>query len=142
MSEVTAENGIFLNGKKQIIELLQFMSDDERTKLLTNIKGRNAVMARELSEQSLSFRDLFQLDDQNVKRILQHINPTIIGLALFMSPTKIQRKTLSLMDRVDAEEAFNIMSQNLSHKKAECQKAQNKILQTAVTLSRRNLISL
>jgi flagellar motor switch protein FliG len=142
MSEVTAENGIFINGKKQIIELLQFMSESERKKLLGNIKGRNAVMARELSEQSLSFRDLFQLDDQIVRRILQHINPTIIGLALFMSTTKIQRKTLALMDRVDAEEAFNIMSQNLSHKRAECQKAQNKVLQTAVTLSRRNLIHL
>lgn len=142
MSEVTAENGIFLNGRAQIVELLQFMSDSERKKLLNNIKGRNAIMARELSEQSLSFRDLFQLDDQVVRRILQNINPTIIGLALFMSPTKIQRKTLTLMDRNDAEEAFHIMNQNLSHKKTECQKAQNKILQTAVQLSRRNLISL
>lgn len=142
MSETTAENGIYLNGRKQIVELLQFMSDSERRKLLGNIKNRNTVMARELSEQSLSFRDLFKLDDEFIRRILQNINPTIIGLALFLSPTEIQRKTLSLMDRVDAEEAFNIMTQNLSQKKSECQKAQNKILNTAVQLSRKNLISL
>jgi len=142
MSESNAENGIFLNGRKQIVELLQFMSDSERKKLLGNIKNRNAIMARELSEQSLSFRDLFHLDEAIVRRILQNINPTIIGLALFVSPTEIQRKTLSLMDRADAEEAFNIMSQNLSHKRSECQKAQNKILNTAIQLSRRNLISL
>jgi flagellar motor switch protein FliG len=138
----TTNGGIFINGKKQIIDMLQFMNEEERTKLLTNIKNRNAPMARELSEQSLSFRDLFQLDDSVTRRILQHINPTIIGLALFLSSTKIQRKTLSLMERVDAEEAFKIMNQNLSHKKNECKKAQDKILSTAIQLSRRNLIQL
>ena len=138
----TTDGGIFINGKKQIIDMLQFMSEEERRKLLTNIKTRNAPMARELSEQSLSFRDLFQLDDAIVRRILQHINPTIIGLALFLSSTKVQRKTLTLMQREDAEEAFRIMNQNLSHKKAECKKAQDKVLTTAIQLSRRNLIQL
>jgi len=141
MSE-TSNSGIFINGKKQIVDMLQFMNEDERKKLLTNIKTRNAVMARELSEQSLSFRDLFQLDENVVRRILQHINPTIIGLALFLSSTKVQRKTLSLMQREDAEEAFHIMNQNLSHKKVECKKAQEKILSTAIQLSRRNMIQL
>ena len=141
MSE-TSNSGIFINGKKQIVDMLQFMNEDERKKLLTNIKTRNAVMARELPEQSLSFRDLFQLDENVVRRILQHINPTIIGLALFLSSTKVQRKTLSLMQREDAEEAFHIMNQNLSHKKVECKKAQEKILSTAIQLSRRNMIQL
>jgi hypothetical protein len=34
------------------------------------------------------------------------------------------------------------MNQNLSHKKNECKKAQDKILSTAIQLSRRNLIQL
>ena len=88
----TNEGGIFINGKKQIIDMLQFMNEDERKKLLGNIKNRNAPMARELSEQSLSFRDLFQLDDSVTRRILQHINPTIIGLALYLSSTKVKEK--------------------------------------------------
>ena len=138
----TTESGIFINGKKQIVDMLQFMSEAERKKLLSNIKARNASMARELSEKSLSFRDLFQLEDHIVRRILQHINPTIIGLALFLSSTKVQRKTLTLMQREDAEEAFRIMNQNLSHKKIECKKAQDKILATAIQLSRRNMIQL
>jgi flagellar motor switch protein FliG len=142
MDANSKQNGIFINGKKQIIELLQFMSDAERKKLLNNIKMRNAVMARELSEKSLSFRDLFQLDDHIVRRILQNINPTIIGLALFVSPINVQRKALTLMEREDAEQAFAIMSKNLSHKKVECQKAQEKILQVAIQLSRRSLINL
>lgn len=142
MESNSKQNGIFINGKQQIVELLQFMSDAERTKLLNNIKMRNAVMARELSEKSLSFRDLFQLDDHIVRRILQNNNPTIIGLALFISPTNVQRKALQLMEREDAEKAFQIMNKNLSHKRAECQKAQDKILQVAIQLSRRSLINL
>ena len=142
MDQSTSQNGIFINGKKQVVELLQFMSDAERKKLLDNIRLRNAVMAQELSEKSLSFRDLFQLEDHIVSRILQNMNPTIIGLALFLSPINVQRKALQLMNRDEAEKAFHIMSQNLSHKKIECQKAQDKILQAAIQLSRRNLINL
>lgn len=138
----SSQNGIFINGKKQVVELLQFMSDAERKKLLYNIKMRNAVMAKELSEKSLSFRDLFQLEDHIVTRILQNINPTIIGLALFLSPIAIQRRALQLMQREDAEQAFHIMNQNLAHKKIECQKAQERILQSAIHLSRRNLINI
>ena len=55
------ENGIYINGRQQIIDMLQFMSEPERRKLLKNIEMRNAVMARELSEQSLSFNDLNKL---------------------------------------------------------------------------------
>lgn len=142
MDNNSSQNGIFINGKKQVVELLQFMSDAERKKLLHNIRMRNAVMAQELSEKSLSFRDLFQLDDHIVSRILQNINPTIIGLALFLSPINVQRKALQLMQREDAEQAFHIMNQNLSHKKVECQKAQERILQAAIQMSRRNLINL
>jgi flagellar motor switch protein FliG len=131
MEDNTAQGGIFINGKKQIVEMLQFMSEGERKKLLGNIKNRNASMAKELSEKSLSFRDLFQLEDHIVRRILQNVNPTIIGLALFMSHTSVQRKALTMMEREDAESAFSTMNQNLSSKRAECQKAQEKILQVA-----------
>jgi flagellar motor switch protein FliG len=134
--------GIYINGKKQVIELLQFLSESERKKLLDNIKNRNAMMARELSEQSLCFRDIFQLDDHITRKVLQNINPSIIGLALYLSPLNVQRKALSLMDRAEAEQAFEIMNKNLSHKKSECVKAQNKILQIAIQLSRRNMITL
>jgi flagellar motor switch protein FliG len=143
MESNSKNGGIFINGKKQVVELLQHMNESERKKLLNNIKNRNAIMAKELSEQSLCFRDLFQLDDHIIRRILQNINnSTIIGLALFLSPTNIQRKALSLMDRSDAEDAFHVMNSNLAHKRVECQKAQEKILNLAIQLSRKSLITL
>lgn len=142
MDNQSPENGIFLNGKQQIIELLQVMSGPEKEKLLKNISQRNAVMARELREKSFSFNNLAQLPDHVIRAIFQRVNPAIIGLALYNAPIAFQRKVLGTIERSNAEEAFSILSQNLSSKKMECKRAQEKILNVAIQLSRRQQINL
>ncbi len=143
MSETTNEqNNIFINGRQQIIEMLQFMDEKEKQKLLANIKQRNAIMARELSEQSFSFKNLFQLSNENINKIFSRVNHAIIGLALHPLPIDLQRKALGAIERSLAEQAYSIMSQDLSHKKAEIKRAQEKIIQTAIQLSRQKYISL
>ena len=143
MDESTSEQkGIFINGRQQIIEMLQFMNDNERNKLLNNIKQRNAVMAKELSEQSLSFSSLEQLPSHTLNKVFSNNNPAIIGLALYNSKKSFQKKVLSSIDRESAESAFEIMAKNLDSKKHECKRAQEKILQNAISLSRRQQISI
>ena len=142
MENTESEKGIFINGKNQIIEMLQFMDESERHKLLNNIKRKNSVMARELLEKSFSFNDLHQLSHDNLRKILSHCNPAIIGLALNISSTKFQRKALQSLDRHIAEEAFNVMNSNLINKTQECRRAQDKIVQVALQLSRRKQISI
>ncbi len=137
-----SDQGIFINGRQQIIEMLQYMKNDEKQKLLNNIKLRNAIVARELSEQSLSFKDLFQLNSDYLYRIFARVNPAIIGLALYTLDAKSQRKALSSMDRSLAESAFQVMSQDLSNKKQECKRAQEKIVQVAIALSRQKSIDI
>lgn len=136
------EQGIYINGKQQVIEMLQYMENSERQKLLDNIKMRNAVMARELSEQSLSFKDLLRLPTHHVQTIFQKHNPAIIGLALFELPVTLQKKALQSLDRDIAEKAFSVMSSDLTNKKVECKRAQNKIVQTAIHLSRARSVEL
>ena len=136
------KNGYYIDGKKQAIELLQQLEGDERNKLLNNIALRNAPMARELSERSYSVRDLLNADDETLERITQVTTPAIIGLALYLTPKSFQRRMLTIMPRDRAEQAFNIMSRDLSSKRQECLKAQNKILSNAIELSRKNIIRL
>ena len=88
----TTEKGIFINGKQQIIEMLQFMENDDKQKLLENIKQRNAPMAKELSEKSLSFKDLFRLSSGHIRTIFEKSNPAIIGLALYPLTVSLQKK--------------------------------------------------
>lgn len=142
MENQNTNQGIFLNGKKQIIEMLQFMNNKEKQKLLSNIKARNAVMARELTEESFSFNDLVDLDSANLNKVFSNVAPVIIGLALYpVSPT-FQKKVLSSIDRATAEKAFEVMGNNLSTKEAECKKAQQKIVNQALQMNRIKTISI
>ena len=140
MSEENSNN-IFINGKQQIIEMLRYMPMNERNKLISNIRMRNATMARELSEQSLAYKDLDSLDDDKLAMILRTVNPAVIGLALYLSPSKFQRRCLGLVERNIAEKAYQIMTYDLSSKKVECERAQQKILTSAIELLRKNLIT-
>lgn len=139
--ESQSDKGIFINGKQQIIEMLQFMNESDKQRLLKNISARNAIMGRELAEQSFSLKDLIRLNDHALTLVLRYSNAPIIGLALYLLPVDFQRRALSLMERSSAENAYHIMSQNLSSKKIECQRAQKKLLEAAIELSRRNQIS-
>src|SRR5690606_15348838 len=114
--------GIFINGKEQIIELLQFLPDDEKKKLLGNIKARNASMAKELSEKSLSFTNILNLDEDSIRKVFSGCSPAIIGLALSLVNRNFQRKVLSVIPRESAETAFQIMGRDLSSKRRECMK--------------------
>lgn len=134
--------GIFINGKEQIIELLQFLPDDEKRKLLGNIKARNASMAKELSEKSLSFSNILNLDEDSIRKVFSLCSPAITGLALSLVNRNFQRKVLSVIPRESAENAFHIMNRDLSDKRRECTKAQDKIIEIAISLSRKNLIRL
>jgi len=136
------EQGIYINGRQQIIEMLQFMNQNERKKLLDNIRMRNAVMARELSEQSLSFYDLEKLPETLIGKIFSRTNAAIIGLSLYNAKTSFQKKVLSSLERETAIEAFQIMNQNLSQKQNECKRAQEKIIQLAIALSRSQQIQI
>lgn len=136
------ENGIYINGRQQIIEMLQFMNESDKRKLLKNIEMRNAVMARELSEQSLSFNDLSKLSEISLQRIFSKCNPAIIGLSLYTCSREFQRKVLSVLDRDLAERAFEIMNKNLESKKIECRRAQEKVLSIVIQLNRRQQISI
>ena len=140
MSEQNSNN-IFINGKQQIIEMLRYMPMPERNKLISNIRMRNATMARELSEQSLSYKDLESLSDDKLSVVLKTVNPAVIGLALYLSPSKFQRKCLSVLDRSVAEKAYQIMTYDLSSKKTECERAQQKMLNAAIELVRKNIIN-
>lgn len=136
------KNGYYIDGKKQAIELLQHLDGEERNKLLKNIALRNSSMARELSERSYSFKDLLTADAETLEKVTQVTTPAIIGLALYLTSKSFQRKVLTIMTRDRAEQAFKIMSSDLSSKRQECLKAQNKILSNAIELSRKNLIRL
>lgn len=139
-NEFTEKNGIYINGKGQIIELLQHMEQNEKARLLRNLKNRNPVLAKELSEQCFSYNNLWALDDENLGHIFSSVKPVVLGLALSLSNLKNQKRALSLIPRETALKAYEIMMKDLSQNQRECIRAQDKITEVALDLSRRKIV--
>lgn len=140
MSQKNTENGIFINGKGQVIELLRQMSGPDKARLLKNLRVRNPVLARELTESCISFESLWDLDDQALKTLLSQVQPAILGLALSLVHIKNQRRALSLISREMAIKAFDVLQKDLTSNRNECIRAQNKVLELALNLHKNRII--
>jgi flagellar motor switch protein FliG len=140
MSAKPQENGIFINGKRQVVELLQQMDAADKARLLKNLRVRNPSLAKELTESCISFNSIWDLDDAGLKTVVSQIQPTILGLALSLVHAKNQRRALGLIPREQAVRAFEIMQKDLTSNRNECQRAQQKILELAITLHRNRII--
>lgn len=141
MSQNNAEkSGVFINGKKQVIELLQRMDAADKAKLLKNLRVRNPSLAKELTEQCLSFESIWDLDDECLRTVVSQVKPQILGLALSLVHVKNQRRALSMISREMALKAFDIMQKDLTSNRSECLRAQQKILELAINLNRNRII--
>lgn len=140
MNQKNAENGIFINGKKQVIELLKTMEAADKARLLKNLRVRNPSLAKELTESCISFESIWDLNDESLKTIVSQVQPAILGLALSLVHVKNQRKVLSLISREMALKAFDIMQKDLTSNRSECMRAQQKILELAMSLHRNRII--
>lgn len=141
MSQKNAENGgVFINGKKQVIELLQRMDSIDKAKLLRNLRTRNPSLAKELTESCISFESIWDLDDEGLKTLVSQVQPAILGLALSLVHVKNQRRALSMVSREMAIKAFEIMQKDLTGNRNECMRAQHKILEHALNLHRNRII--
>lgn len=140
MSQKNLENGIYINGKAQVVELLKNMSASDKSKLLKNLRLRRPDLAKELTESCITFESLWDLNDEELRTIISQVKPQILGLALSLSHVRNQRRALSLISREMAVKAFEIMQRDLSANRNECLKAQQKIVELAINLNRSRII--
>lgn len=134
------ENSVFINGKAQIIEMLQIMDFKEREKLLRNITSKNRQLASELMERSVSFRELSHLSQHEIYLVIQHINPAILGVALKGSSQQEQKKILSLIPRNYAEQAYHSLVGKLTNETRDVKRAQDKIVSIIGSLIKKKQI--
>lgn len=134
--------GVFLNGKAQVVEMLQHMTSAERETLLRNIKKRNAPLADELMEKSLNFSHLNELSDDELSMIFPQIKAPILGIALKGTGVAFQRRLLSLAPRNYAENAYEIMMKPLSHEERDVKRAQSKVVNALAGLLKRKRMNL
>ncbi|MBT3585123.1 MAG: hypothetical protein HN509_09455 [Halobacteriovoraceae bacterium] len=137
-----AAGGVFINGKAQIVEMLQYMNPEEKEVLLKNIRVRNSQLADELGQKSVQFEDLFRLSDHEINTVLQYVNASIVGIALKRTSQKYQRRLLSIAPREYAEKAYQTMMARLNNEKRDVGRAQAKVLSVLGSLIKRRQITL
>jgi flagellar motor switch protein FliG len=141
MEANNSNQGVFINGKAQIIEMLQHMPREERNKLLKNLKVRNPQLAEELSDSCFTFNDLDSLSDYELQMIFNYISAPILGMALKTVERNFQRRLLSLADRNYAEEAFKVLKTPYANEKRDTKRAQSKIIETLASLKKRKQVT-
>jgi flagellar motor switch protein FliG len=134
--------GTYINGKKQVVDLLKMMSGPEKATLLKNLKLRNPALAKELMEQCLNFETVWELTDDQLRALFAQCKPIILGLALYLTTIKNQRKALSLVSRDTALQAYEIMTKDLSSHRHECIKAQEKMVEILKSLHAQRIVNL
>ncbi len=133
--------GVFINGKAQVVEMLQYMRPDEREKLLRNIRLRNSAMAQELVRESMTFDIVENLGDEDWQKIFNYVDARVLGVALKLSNKEFQRRLLRLAPREYAEVAYNVMVTPLEHGVEKSKKAQQRIMEIVTSLSQKRLIN-
>jgi flagellar motor switch protein FliG len=130
MEKTQEKKGIFINGKGQIIEMLQRVSSKEKARILRNLHLKNPYLAEELSKKSLSFQEIKNLHDDVIKKALNQIDPAILGVAIKNSDESLQRKFLKLSPtRAYTEKAYYYLSNPLSNETRIIERARNKVLE-------------
>jgi hypothetical protein len=114
MSET--KNGVFINGKEQIVELLKVLPREE-----------NPELTDELFNLSNTVEDLCQLSELQVKQICLQLPAPIMGLSLKAYDEDTQRHLLSHMPREYAEEVFENIFTKFQNEKQLIQRSKQKL---------------
>ena len=140
--EFQNDGGVFINGRAQILEMFQYLTSEERNRLLRQIRMRNPGLADEIMQTALNFDSLVTLDDEAIARVLNYCKAPILGVALKSLNVSDQRKILSVCPRDYAEEAYKVMMTRLSNESRDVERACNKIKAVIGALVKKKIISL
>lgn len=134
--------GVFLNGKAQILEMMPLLSPVERNKLIKNIRMKNPQLADELVENSITFKNILDLNDDTIQVILRYVKAPILGVALKSLTPDHQRKILCLCEREYAEQAYKAMRARLSREIQDIDKACLRVKSVMGALIRKGYIKI
>ncbi|MBI2521649.1 MAG: hypothetical protein HYV97_14635 [Bdellovibrio sp.] len=122
---------VFINGRAQIIEMLQLMDPVEKEKIIKLIRIKNPVLAEELHSKSISFFDIQNLSTESLERLANIVKPAIFGMALKGLAANVQKKFLVSLPREYAEQAYQTMTTYYANEKDLATRARNKVLEIA-----------
>lgn len=136
------EGNVFINGRAQILEMFQYLNPEEKERLLKQIRIKNPQLAAEITETSIQFKNILDLSDDEITRVISYIKAPVLGVALKSLKINDQRRILSLCARDYAEESYRVMSTRLTNENRDVERACAKVKSVIGTLAKKRLINL
>lgn len=133
---------VFINGRAQILEMFQYLTPEERERLLRQIRPRNPQLAEEIAESAITFKLMVDLPDSTIATILNYVKAPILGVALKSLGVNGQRKILSVCERTYAEQAFKVMNTRLSNEARDIDRACARVKAVMTALVKKKIIRL
>lgn len=140
-SAMSVQNGIYLNGRKQAIDLLLHLNAEEKAILIGFMKIKNPTLALDLAISSFNFLDLINLTDGKLSTVLNHTSSTVIAYALHALNNEEKKRWLGNISRDKAVDTFD-RHRKASPTKAEIEKACAKVTQIAKDLIEARVIQI
>jgi flagellar motor switch protein FliG len=132
----------FIDGKSQVLALMQMLNSEEKQKIIKRIKIKNPQLALELMHEGISFQQLDRLSENDLHLLTQNISPSILGIALKSSNKSLQQRILRILPKHKAQEAFDLLTSPLSEENDKVLRAQKRVLSVLYELNQKKQISI
>lgn len=132
---------IVINGRAQVVDILNRLPEEHKNKILRSLKGKNSSLAHELSWQTLTFQGISQAKDEQLKVLLEYISSPIIAIAIQDQSVEIQKKFLNHISRDRAKEVFQQLKSTRAAS-VNIKKAQNKMVEIAIALIQKKTLTI
>jgi flagellar motor switch protein FliG len=140
-TQKAANTGSYVNGRGQVAELLKYLGQDERNRILKQLKIKNPQLAHELAHEGISFQHIEKLSDQEIVHLFPYLAPAIWGLALKGVTLELQKRILRVVPKHLGEQAYDTMVSPIKNEVENVQKAQKKVLNLLSELHQKKQIS-
>tara|TARA_Y100000590_G_C15733225_1_gene1017778 strand:+ start:2204 stop:2644 length:441 start_codon:yes stop_codon:yes gene_type:complete len=127
-------------GIKVAAEMLEYLSSQEREKILENVSKRDPAIASRLRSQIRSFESLLKVQNKGMQRLIRELDISQIVKALKISSDEMKSHFFSHMSMRMAEEVKENIAQSQKMKKSDVYDTQKKIVDLALELESQGLL--
>jgi len=129
-TEVKAPHG----GKQAVLDMFQHLDEEHRTRLISEIKGKDPALAQEILDSLFTFEDFIHLDAKALVLIYRSVSETTFALALRGASENLKKTFFHALPARASENLKDLVSSMGPQVKKAIDEAQKEVLEVAKKL--------
>ena len=124
-----------MGGIRAAAEILNFMSGEDETSVMTNLKNYDGAMAEKIMDEMFVFDNIIDIDDRGIQVLLREVQSEALIVALKGSSQELRDKIFKNMSQRAAEMMREDLESKGPVRLSEVEAQQKEILQTVRRLA-------